>query len=121
MSKIGENIRKMRELNGLTQEELARRMGYKSKSTINKIESGINDIPQSKITKFAECLNTSPAVLMGWVNEKTSKKNDVLADIVMLLRKDDELLSMVEAIATLDPEKRQVIKPVLFALQANGK
>ena len=66
MSTVGENILNMRKHLGWTQEELAKRMGYKSKSTINKIELGINDIPQSKIVKFAEVLGTTPAHLMGW-------------------------------------------------------
>ncbi len=113
MSKIGENIRRIREKRGLTQEELATRMGYKSKSTINKIEQGVNDIPQNKIVKFAQCLNTTPAVLMGWVNEEVDKKNDAIADIVMKLRNDDELLSMMEKISKLDTGKRQAINSVL--------
>ncbi len=66
MSTVGDNILYMRKRLGMTQEELATRMGYKSKSTINKIEMGINDIPQSKIVKFAEVLGTTPAHLMGW-------------------------------------------------------
>ena len=66
MSTVGENILNMRKRLGWTQEELAKRMGYKSKSTINKIELGINDIPQSKIVKFADVLGTTPAYLMGW-------------------------------------------------------
>lgn len=66
MSTVGDNILFMRKKLGWTQEELAKRMGYKSKSTINKIELGINDIPQSKIVKFANVLGTSPAFLMGW-------------------------------------------------------
>ena len=69
MSTVGENISIMRKRLGLTQEELAIKMGYKSKSTINKIELGINDIPQSKIMKFAEVLDTTPACLMGWDEE----------------------------------------------------
>ena len=67
MSTVGEKILQMRKQLGWTQEELATRMGYKSKSTINKIELGINDIPQSKIVKFAEVLGTTPAHLMGWM------------------------------------------------------
>lgn len=63
---IGQRIKNMRELAGLTQEELAKKMNYKSKSTINKIESGINDVTQSKIVAFAAALNTTPAHLMGW-------------------------------------------------------
>ena len=70
MSTVGENILLMRKRLGWTQEELATKMGYKSKSTINKIELGINDIPQSKIVKFAEVLGTTPAHLMGWNDEE---------------------------------------------------
>jgi transcriptional regulator with XRE-family HTH domain len=66
MSTVGSNILRIRKQLGITQEELAKRMGYKSKSTINKIELGINDIPQSKILQFAEVLGTTPGVLMGW-------------------------------------------------------
>ena len=45
MSNIGNNIKARRTALKMTQEELAAKMGYKSKSTINKIELGINDIP----------------------------------------------------------------------------
>ncbi len=58
-------IKKRREELGLSQEELAHRMGYKSRSSINKIELGLNDIPQSKISDFASVLQTSEAWLMG--------------------------------------------------------
>jgi repressor LexA len=50
----------------MTQDELAKKMGYKSRSSINKIELGLTDIPQSKITAFARALHTTPAHLMGW-------------------------------------------------------
>ena len=70
MSTVGDNILRLRKELNWTQEELAKRMGYKSKSTINKIEMGINDIPQSKIVKFAEVLGTTPAHLMGWTDRK---------------------------------------------------
>lgn len=73
MSDIGKRIKKRRETLGLTQQELANRMGYKSKSTINKIEMGKNDVSQSGVTKFAKALNTSVAYLMGWDNSSTNK------------------------------------------------
>ena len=72
MSTIGKNISRIRRDLGLTQEELAKMMGYKSKSTINKIELGVNDIPQSKIVQFAEILGTTPAELMGWKEDDKS-------------------------------------------------
>ena len=76
MSTVGENISLIRKQLGWTQEELALRMGYKSKSTINKIELGINDIPQSKIVKFAEVLGTTPAQLMGWEEEEKASPEE---------------------------------------------
>lgn len=66
---IGTRIKEKRLELGLTQEELAKRLGYKSKSTINKIEMDINDIPQSKVVAFAEALNTTIAYLMDWDDE----------------------------------------------------
>ena len=65
MSDIYQRIKMRREELGLSQEALAKRMGYKSKSSINKIEMGINDIPQSKVLAFARALNTTTAYLMG--------------------------------------------------------
>ncbi len=60
-----ENIRARRIALKMTQQELAQKMGYKSTSTIAKIESGENDIPQAKLAAFASALNTTPAELMG--------------------------------------------------------
>lgn len=80
MSTVGNRILQRRKELDLTQEELARRMGYKSKSTINKIEMGINDIPQSKIAKFAEVLATTPSFLMGWDEEDNSPEEPQLTE-----------------------------------------
>lgn len=73
--KIGDRIRKQRLMLGMSQEELAQRVGYESKSTINKIESGVNTkrgLNQSKIKAFAKALNTTPAYIMGWKEDTTS-------------------------------------------------
>lgn len=63
---IGDRIRERREELRMTQSELAEYMGYKSRSSINKIEKGTNDIPQSKVVRFAEALDTTVSYLMGW-------------------------------------------------------
>ena len=72
MASLYENIRQRREELGLSQLELAQRMGYTSRSSISKIESGENDIPQSKIKAFAAALETTPSALMGWDVEKNA-------------------------------------------------
>ena len=117
--KIGEKIMLRRKQLNLTQEELASRMGYKSKSTINKIELGINDIPQSKVVKFAEVLHTDIAYLMNW--EETQKKNDILSDIILKMNEDAELLSMVEKLSNLGFEKREAVKVMLNAFSTTDK
>ena len=105
MSIVGENILAMRKELGMTQEELAKKMGYKSKSTINKIELGINDIPQSKIAKFAEVLNTTPAYLMGWSNIQESKK--AFSQKEMKLTKDEQM--WLELYHKLSSETRDLL------------
>ena len=114
MTEIGKNIMRRRKEIGLTQEELALKLGYKSKSTINKIELGINDLPQSKVIKFAEALQTTPSYLMGW--DKEEKNNNTIASIVIRLRTDSEFFSLVEALNNLDKEKVRGVKQMLTAL-----
>ena len=65
MSELSTRLRLRREELGLSQEELAQRMGYRSKSSITKLEKGINDIPQSKVEELAAALQTTPAYLLG--------------------------------------------------------
>lgn len=72
---IGERIAIRRKQLGLTQEELAKKLGYKSKSTINKVELGINDLSQSKVKLYADALNVSPAYLMGWEDSNPLPSN----------------------------------------------
>jgi repressor LexA len=66
MKTIGERIKEARIKKGLSQTELAEKLGYKSRSSINKIEVGGRDIPRSQIVKIAEILDVTPSYLMGW-------------------------------------------------------
>lgn len=77
---IGERIKQCRLELGMSQEELATKCGYKSRSTINKIELGVNDIPQSKINAFAVALNTSPSYLIGITEEAHTQSPTVTED-----------------------------------------
>lgn len=72
--KLGDLIKKRREQLNLTQEELADLLNYKSKSTINKIEKNINDIPFAKLEDFAKVLKVDLAYLLGWDIESTKQK-----------------------------------------------
>lgn len=63
---IGDRIKFKRESLGMSQDELAKKVGYKSRSSINKIEIDGRGLPQSKIVAFSKALETTPAYLMGW-------------------------------------------------------
>lgn len=67
---IGSRIKSRREELGMSQEELAHRIGYKSRSSINKIELGVYALTQSKIKAIADALLTTPSYIMGWEEEK---------------------------------------------------
>ena len=62
----GQIIKMLREERGMTQETLAELMGYSHKSSINKIEMGKADLPQSKLIEFARILGVTPCELLGY-------------------------------------------------------
>ena len=66
MSHMGNRIKQLREKHKMTQDELAHKLGYSSRSSINKIEIGRSDLPQSKISLAAKILHTDPTYLLGW-------------------------------------------------------
>ena len=49
----------------MTQEELAKRLGYASRSSVNKMEVA-RDLPLKKVEAMATALMVSPSYLMGW-------------------------------------------------------
>lgn len=70
---IGGRIKQRREQLGMTQEELAKKLGLQ-KSAIAKYEKGrVINIKRSTIVNMAEIFHCTPAYLMGW-NEETLDK-----------------------------------------------
>ena len=63
---IGDRIRQRRKELNLTQDELAKRMGYSSRTAISNVEKGGEDLTSTRIQKYADALECSPAYLMGW-------------------------------------------------------
>ena len=63
---IGDRIRVRREQLNMSQDELARKICYKSRSSINKIELNLYNLKQSKIKLIADALLTTPSYIMGW-------------------------------------------------------
>ena len=84
---IGNRIKTQRERIGLSQDELAAKLGYKSRSSISKIEKDGRELPQSKIKAIADALDTTPSYIMGWGTDDTMKKISELGSDVFRLSK----------------------------------
>lgn len=112
-------IKKRREELGLSQEELADKLGYKSRSSINKIELGLSDIPFSKIPLFAKALEIEPEILMGW--EKNKKQEDSNIDM-NTVNTDYIMIPLYESIsAGYGASNSEFIEMIpVFGLKKNG-
>ena len=103
-----ERIRQLRNESGMSQDDLARAMGYKDRSMITKIESGKVDISQKKIMAFARVLNTTPGYLMGIDDES----QDFLVDVPHT----EEARILAKGIDQLPKEQREQALSVIRAM-----
>lgn len=81
---IGERVKEARMRKGYTQEELARLLGYKSRTSVNKIEMG-RDIPRSMVVRLAKVLDVSPSYLMGWEESESANVSAVYSDSIRMI------------------------------------
>lgn len=68
---VADRIRLKREELNLSQDELAKRIGNRDKSTISKIEKSGNDITMKNIQRIAKALGVTSQYLMGWEETDT--------------------------------------------------
>lgn len=83
---VADRIRDKRNELGISQSELARRIGTKDRSTISQIENSGDNITMKNIIRIAEALNVTPHYLMGWDDEKKESPNS----------NDESIKTMVE-------------------------
>ena len=74
---LGQRIKQLREEQGLSQKELATRVGYSSPSTVAKIETDRNDVPLSRIDSIAQVLCTTAEYLMGYSDDPYDYERDI--------------------------------------------
>lgn len=76
---LSDRVRIRREELNLTQDELAKKMGYASRVSVNKIENG-RPVSQKIIVKLAAALDVTPSYLMGWT-EDSPQREDIVSEI----------------------------------------
>lgn len=108
---INERIAELRKQRNWSQEELALKAGFKSKSTISKIENGTRELTRNKIIAFATVFGVSPSYLMTGEEDSNSNKN---ATTPMQQRLIDELNNLNEE------QQNQLILGILEELKKGG-
>lgn len=106
---FGEIINKIRTEKGMTQDELAQAVGYKSRSSIAKIEKGERDASQTMIAKLAKALGTTPSELMGFEKEKSTpipKNRSAIIQQIAAMPDDrfEEMAAKLEFAGYIEPE-----------------
>ena len=123
---IGAIIRRRRIELGLSQEELAERCGFKSKSSINKMEAGVQGLPQSKIIAVAKALETTPGYILGWegVEENQQQEyytDEVTAQIAEDMATNPNLRMLYDVQRDMDPEDLQAMYSMAMALKRKAE
>lgn len=99
----------------MSQEDLARALGYKDRSMITKIESGKVDISQRKILAFSRILGTTPSYLMGLTDERPPEPPEDIP-------KNDDVRLLIRGLNKLSPEQLEQatnMMRIMFTKYAN--
>lgn len=123
---IGQRIRERRKELGLSQEELARRLGNKSRASVCTVEKDKEDLTTTRIRQYAEALECTPAYLMGWKDERGD--TTAYRELIEIYERNAriskyspeqliEALDFLDAYQQVPPETRAAIKLLLTARQ----
>lgn len=116
---IGQRIKAKREELGMSQEKLAKALGYKSRSSINKIELDIQHLTQSKIKAVADILHTTTSYIMGWDEEIVEQEQELCELFQMCHGK--EAFQMVQSFLKLDQTDRLIVYGEILGMLKNDK
>lgn len=117
MNKRSAMIKQLIEESGHSYQELEKLTGIK-KSTLQRYASGTTTkIPITAIEKLSKAFNVSPRIIMGWEeDEQKVKNNSRIAEIIVKLRRDEELFETVSLLCDLSQEKVTKAKQILQLL-----
>lgn len=118
---INAAIKARRESIGMSQDELAAKVGYISRSSIAKIESMENDIPCGKIDAFAKALRIStPEILqMAYSHgeNKTLCSDSKVIQMAQQIQKRQHLRALFDIAAALSEDEVKAITQMVYVLK----
>ena len=115
---VADRIKLKREELNLSQEELAKKIGNKDKSTISKIEKSGNDITMKNIQRIANALGVTSQYLLGWEDVPELEYETEKATIVKK-NKNEEALKLYELYQQADPSIKAAIETLLKGNREN--
>lgn len=119
---IGKRIKQKRLELGLTQLELAQKMGYTSRAAICKVEKGQDNITSDRVTKFANALGCSESYIMGWEKESGEKTpHGQLLDAYANKDRQEKANALYDQYESLSPEKQAQFDNFLKFLQSDSE
>lgn len=102
---VGERIKQRRLELGLTQEELALKLGCKSRSSVNKVELS-NDLTLKTVRAYASALGVDATYLMGW-GEESSKYSHIDTDAFVSLMLEPSNKEFIDILVEMKPAKKK--------------
>lgn len=117
---VGENIRRIREKQGLNQEELAELAGI-HRVTLARYETGKVDPGTQQISRIADALAVSVDVLLGKQSATDQKEEDDAWAIRERLRRDPSYRMLFDAADKASPEHLRAAAAVLKALGGHNE
>lgn len=116
LSDIGNAIRHERNECGLTQTELAEKMGISDKKTISQWENGSTIPKLTNIVALSEALNCSPEHLLGFIEEKNVETHWIAERIPLSEEAIEYLLWLKKACDDGTMEEHQLQKGMIDAV-----
>ena len=115
--KIGLRIKHRRVELGLTQEELATRLGNKSRASVCTVENGKEDLTTTRIKQYADALQCTPSFLMGWTDNPCEIRLAEESDFDKKVRMEEQMESYIHklysAYRDASPDTQAAVRAIL--------
>lgn len=122
--RLSENIRHFRKLRNLSQDEIAKRLGYKSFTTIQKWETGASEPPVGKLYELADILQVNIMDLLSdetdVINTFNEQKAIIATDALVQIATSHEAMGG-EALHTKKFAAEILSKALIECLKSNDK